>query len=107
MSCMGTASHAASYVTFDLQDCPYTNVSAINVKGDVAGECEGDFGSYGFVRLADGTIQTFDIEGNQSSAANDLNRNGGAVGFYYSDRDGYAHGFLRRPGGHVQHLKIR
>lgn len=103
---MGTTARAASYVTFDLPDCPYTNVTAINVKGDVAGECEGDFGSYGFVRTADGTVQTFDIEGNQTTGANGIDRKGEVVGFYYSDQDGYAHSFVRKPGGHVQRIHI-
>jgi hypothetical protein len=103
----GTPAPAESYLTFDLPDCPYTNVAAINDKGDVAGECEGDFGSYGFVRIVDGTIQTFDVGANNSSGVNGINRRGETVGNYYSDKRGHTSAFLRKPDGHVQIIKIR
>jgi hypothetical protein len=103
----GASARTASYITFDLPDCPYTNVSAINIKGDVAGECEGDFGSYGFVRTADGTIQTLDIGANETTTANGLNRKGEVAGSYYSDKRGGPKGFLRKPGGNVQNIKPR
>src|SRR5205823_6315084 len=103
----GGPAEAASYITFDVPNCPWTNVEAINAKGEVAGECvANDAGnSYGFVRKADGTIETVDPKSNQTTSVFSINRMDQTTGAYICG-PGKTHSFLRSAKGRIDNFVV-
>ncbi len=72
---------------------------AINLKGQITGfYATVDGINHGFLRTANGNIETFDIPGagNGGTFSKDINDHGQIVG-YYQDANFVLHGFVRSP----------
>ena len=102
---MVSATANAKFKSFDLPDGQSeTDPYSINNNGDIAGYywSSKDSTSHAFVRLADGTITTFEARGsgNTDTYASSIN-DGGAVTGTYIDQEGLPHGFVRKPSGKI------
>ena len=63
---------------------------------------DSSYNSHGFVRAAEGTITTFDVDGPLSQTFPDwMNDRGAIVGFYYNASAGITDAFLRKPSGRI------
>lgn len=63
---------------------------------------DSSFNSHGFLRAADGTMTTFDVDGSLSQTFPTwMNDKGGVDGFYFSASAGTTEAFLRKPGGKI------
>src|SRR5690348_14435942 len=63
---------------------------------------DGSGNNHGFVRAAEGTIATFDVDGSLSQTFPDwMNNKGTVVGFYFNANVGVTDGFLRKPSGKI------
>src|ERR1700742_3182444 len=96
-----------SCIAFQVPGAVSTQVMAINSAGDVAGfyATVQDFRSHGFVRLHDGTVQTFDGEGSQSTIEPyKINDRGDIAGRFYDGNRML--GFLREPDGTIRTFKV-
>lgn len=92
----GAASADPSYTFFDVPGAQYTEPSAINASGTVAGNCAQ---TCGFVRAPDGTVTTFGISGAISVLVRGINASGTVIGTY---SDGpRLHGFERTADGAI------
>ena len=105
---MASATANAKFKSFDLPDGQLTTYPySINNNGDIAGYylSSKDWRFHGFVRLADGTIRTFEAQGSgtgnsQGTYAFSINDDGAITGSY-TDDNFYAHGFVRKPNGRI------
>ena len=102
--------HIAYWLSFDVTDSTYTQASAINDFGEVAGDYADANGIFhSFLRKADGAIVTFDAPGagtgnNASgivSVPTGINNRGDIVGYYLDSGAPFAgtHGFVRWANG--------
>lgn len=74
---------------------------AINDSGTVAGAFGDGTSTHGFVRLADGTMKSFDaLAGARATVANNINKSGVIAG-YVVDSAGVPHGFVRAHDGTI------
>lgn len=86
-----------SIVNFDIPGTTgVTRPTAISDKGDIAGE---DMAGGAFIRHADGSFETFNIDSAQQVVPTAINKQGSLVGYYWLGQ--YARGFLRQPDGTV------
>lgn len=100
-----TSLHAQpTYVSFDVPNADGTYPQSINNDDAVTGFYikDGLGTSHGFVRSADGTIETFDAPGAGSGGTlpAQINAKGEIVGAFF-DENLILHGFLRQPGGAI------
>lgn len=83
-----------------------TNPIIENANGDCAGfYFDSDDAVHGFIRLRDGTLTSFDVEGassgpRQGTFVTNINDRAGTVG-YFDDDNAVTHGFIRKPHGGV------
>ncbi len=79
----------------------FSEATAINGAGVVAGLVTTNSQSPGFVRARNGDITTFDAQGDVNGTfSQSINAKGEIVG-YFSDSSGADHSFLRAPGGAI------
>lgn len=90
------------FTSFDIPNARQISVAALSNDGVIVGSYDdsGDF-SHGFIREADGTIQTLDAPGagrRGETYATGMNEDGVIVG-RYGDDQGHLHGYARSPNG--------
>jgi uncharacterized membrane protein len=73
------------------------SVSAVNDRGEVAGDYSDSSGEHGFVD-DNGTFTTLNVPGATSTSVSAINDRGEVVG-YYVDSSGTEHGFVATPHG--------
>ncbi len=97
---IGEPGDNGQYVQFDVPNADFTEATAINKHGTVAGFWEDPATSYihGFIRSTDGTITPFDPPGSELTEPLGMNEKGAVVG-EYEDQSFRSYGFLRKPNG--------
>jgi len=89
-----------SFLILDAPTAASTLPSAINLKGDVAGQYF-DGGLHNFLLPRDGALQSFDLVGALSTNVIGVDLRGDVIG-YFADATG-SHGFVRSAGGACEH----
>lgn len=110
---LGAPAWAVEYITFAVPGAFSTYPTAIAGNGDVAGVYNltkgnhGNFTRHGFVRHADGTIETFDPPDSQNTYPAAIRGDGTIVG-EYAIRLNHARlrGFMRSPDGMITAIRI-
>jgi hypothetical protein len=100
---VATSLPANANLTFILFDPPgsIATTSRSISNGSVAGYYQDNQGRYhGFVRAADGTITSVDVEGASDTYGGSIDKAGRITGFYL--QAGIEHGFLRDKDGSIQ-----
>jgi hypothetical protein len=92
-----------SFTSIDYDGFAVTPVR-INSSGVVAGVYS-YHGNYGFVRDADGTMETFAPQGSIDTAVRDMNKDGVIVGDFL-DSAHKTHGFVRTPDGTITPIDV-
>src|ERR1044072_7990829 len=101
VAALSPASGGARITAFDVNGALSTEAVAINAGGVIVGNCDIPGHSRGFIRAADGTIATFDIESSQGTFPWSINRRGAIAGNYFETID-KIHGFVRSPRGKIK-----
>jgi uncharacterized membrane protein len=95
------ASHAESFIAFDVPGATSTDTAAIavNAAGQITGTYNTDgIARHSFLRDRDGSFTSFDGPGSTFTEARAINSDGQIVGTYLTDGS-MSHGFLRNPDG--------
>lgn len=108
IACGTSAIADPSYISFQVPGATFTEPRAINSAGDVTGSyLDEGYASHGFVRLHDGTIQTFDFDAPHSGIQpTRINDRGEIAGVVFDTRNDDARGFLRSPDGTIKAFKV-